>query len=170
MPHPCGSDPKRARLEVVARFDGSRIERVGQALLELQGVLEHPGGCEQGKLGPDRLVPTKPARQVVRIQIEEVIEVSMGDRDGVHVAQTDVTLKVGHRPRPRVQPQREAVLANEIAARRSPGDRPSAPPSQHDQLHPSALHCAGERDVRGPRELSRQEPPSELGEQGGVPR
>ena len=95
---------------------------------------------------------------------------SMGDRDGVHVAQTDVTLKVGHRPRPRVQPQREAVLSHKIAARRSPGGRPSASPSQDDQLHPSALHCVGERHVRSPRELPRQEPPAELGEQGGVPR
>jgi len=94
------------------RFHRTRVEGVRQPVLDPHGVLEHPGRREQRHLRQGFGV--RPAREEIRIQVEEMVEVPVRDEDGVDVERIGVLLELGQRSRTRVDPQREAVVPDEI--------------------------------------------------------
>ena len=132
MAHGCGPHPERPGLESVSWLDHRCLERPGEVLLQRQGVLEHARRSEQRD---GRLIRPVPAGQVERIDVEEMVEVAVGDDDRVHVGDADVPLEIRQRPRSQIDPQVEPVGPDQVAASGTARAGPSAARAEDDQLH-----------------------------------
>jgi hypothetical protein len=108
------------------------LEDLVQIGLELQRVLVHPRRGEQGQLRPP--VGVEQQRQEEGVQVEEVVEVTVRDGHGADVEEVHVLLEVGHRSGPRVDPQGEAQMTHEVAARRTSRLGPPTSGAEDHQL------------------------------------